>query len=338
MLAMITGRRIWPSYGASKGAASIRDALRALRQVGLEAAPGTAPLETLARGDEPPRLEPATPIEGGAVTVRVVPGAITPGIVAFLDGIQRSQVIAHAGPVPVVHGAVAAAVRRRDGRRLRTWAAPIVAEALYAPIDALPPSLAQALQARCPVVDPMAGDAAGGTARHPQVFTARALTAVQRAREEAERELLDRWVRDEAAPLLVDGGISGSADAARSPWAVGVVKSHRTLYVGGDTMGLVLGLREGERTTAVGVSSPRRSPVASWYLRLRDATGRSPLFGLVRVEVARPDDTRTLAERADQVSRWLLAERAPIALPDQRWDVMVYGVRECEQYLSSILR
>jgi hypothetical protein len=78
--------------------------------------------------------------------------------------------------------------------------------------------------------------------------------------------------------------------------------------------------------------------VASWYLRLRDATGRSPLFGLVRVEVARPDDARALAERADQVSRWLLAERAPVALPDQRWDVMVYGVRECEQYLSSILR
>jgi hypothetical protein len=338
MLAMITGRRIWPSYGASKGAASIRDALRALRQVGLDATAGTAPLETLARGDEPPRLEPATPLEGSAVTVRAVPGPPVAGFAAFLDGIQRSQVIAHAGTVPIVHGAIAAAVRRREGRRLRTWAEPIVAEALYAPIDALPPALAEALRARCPVVDPMTGDAAGGTACHPQEFTARALTAVQRAREEAERELLDHWVTEESAPLLVDGGISGSAAAARSPWAVGVVKSHRTLYVGGDTMGLVLGLREGERTTAVGLSSPRRSPVASWYLRLRDATGRSPLFGLVRVEIARPDDARALEERADHASRWLLAERAPVALPDQRWDVMVYGVRECEQYLSSILR
>ena len=100
-------------------------------------------------------------------------------------------------------------------------------------------------------------------------------------------------------------------------------------------MGLVLGLREGERTTAVGLSSPRRNPVASWYLRLRDAGGRSPLFGLVRVEVAREGD---LTARADLVSRWLLAERAPVALPDQRWDVMVYGIRECEQYLSAILR
>jgi hypothetical protein len=48
--------------------------------------------------------------------------------------------------------------------------------------------------------------------------------------------------------------------------------------------------------------------------------------------------TADLTARADLVSRWLLAERAPVALPDARWDVMVYGVRECEQYLSAILR
>jgi hypothetical protein len=34
----------------------------------------------------------------------------------------------------------------------------------------------------------------------------------------------------------------------------------------------------------------------------------------------------------------MLAERAPVALPDARWDVMVYGIRDCEQYLSAILR
>lgn len=316
----------------------MRDALRALRQAGLDASAGSAPLETLQRSDEPPRLEAASPLEGALVTVRAVPGAPVVGFASFLDGVQRSRVIAHAGPVPIVHGAIAAAIRLRVGRQLRTWAEPVVAEALYVPMGALPDALAAALRERCPVVDPMADDAGDGSVRHPQEFTARALTAVQRSREEAERELAGRWVREQRAPLLVDGGISGSAEAARSPFAVGVVKSHRTLYVGGDTLGLVLGLREGERTTAVGLSSPRRTPVASWYLRLRDATGRSPLFGLVRVEVAREDDSRALTERADLVSRWLLAERTPVALPDQRWDVMVYGIRECEQYLSAILR
>jgi hypothetical protein len=68
---------------------------------------------------------------------------------------------------------------------------------------------------------------------------------------------------------------------------------------------------------------------------LRDPAGRSPLFGLVRVDVS--PQTADLTARADLVSRWLLAERAPVALPDQRWDVMVYGIRECEQYLTAIL-
>lgn len=314
----------------------MRDALRVLRSVGLRVVEDAAPLESLPRGDDPPRLEPAAPLEGDQVRVRRVDGASEAGFTAFLDGIQRSRVLAHVGPVPIVHGAVAAVIRRRVQRRMHTWESPLVAEALFAALGALPPTMADALRAGCPVVDPGASDPTATTGqRHPQEFTAAALTAVQRAREAAEGELLSRWVRDVAEPLLVDGGISGNAEATKSRCAVGVVKSHRTLYVGGDTMGLVLGLREGERTTAVGLSSPRRNPVASWYLRLRDAAGRSPLFGLVRVEVAREGD---LTARADEVSRWLLAERAPVALPDQRWHVMAYGIRECEQYLSAILR
>ena len=334
---MITGRRIWPSYGPSEGAASIRDALRSLRAAGLGATPGGAPLEAISRSVDPPRLEAATPLEGDRITARAVAGGPVAGFAAFLDGIQRSRVLAHAGAVPIVHGAVAAAVREREGRRLRTWQAPVVAEAIYAPRGALPPEVEAALRARGVFADPFGDESAAGDAvlRHPQEITAQALTAVQRNREAAESELLTRWVREAARPLLVDGGISGNAEAARSPLAVGVVKSHRTLYVGADALGTVLGLREGERTSAFGLSSPRRTPVASWYLRLRESDGRAPLFGLVRVEVARGDD---LTERADLVSRWILAERAPVALPDQRWDVMVYGIRECEQYLSAILR
>jgi hypothetical protein len=35
------------------------------------------------------------------------------------------------------------------------------------------------------------------------------------------------------------------------------------------------------------------------------------------------------------VSRWILAERAPLALPDARWDRMVYGIRDCEEFLRA---
>ena len=292
-------------------------------------------LEAQRTPDESPRIEAAAPLESDGVRVRPLPDGPIEGIVAFLDGIQRSRVLAHAGTIPVVHGAVAAAVRERVGRRPRTWEVPRISQGLYAPLARLDPGVVRILGAAVPLHDTGEPEPDGAGIQHPQEHAARALTAVQRAREAAELALIGDWVQRGHGPLLVDGGISNSAEGARSERVLGVVKSHRTLYADAAALPLVLGLREGERTTAVSLSSPRRHPVASWYLRTRDATGRGPLFGLVRVEVA---VTADLTARADLVSRWLLAERAPVALPDVRWDVMVYGVRECEQYLSAILR
>jgi len=79
----------------------------------------------------------------------------------------------------------------------------------------------------------------------------------------------------------------------------------------------------------------RRTAVASWYLRLRDPSSRDPMFGLVRVEVAR-DPSEDISSRADEVSRWLLAEGSPLALPDSRWDRMAYGIRDSEEFLKAI--
>jgi len=107
------------------------------------------------------------------------------------------------------------------------------------------------------------------------------------------------------------------------------------LYVDGEALPMVLGLRAGERTTAFTVASPRRAPVASWYLRLRDPAAHDPLWGLVRVEIARDGANEA---RCDLVSRWILAERAPVALPDPRWGAMAYGIRLTEEYLRAITR
>ncbi len=322
-----------PTYGPSEGAASVRAVLRALRDSGLTPRAAEAMLEVQRAADEPPRVEAAVPVEGVALEVRAVPGAPVVGFVAFLDGIQRSRVLAHAGPVPLVHGAVAAAVRLRTDRRPSTWESPVLSQRLYAPLGRLASDVVRTLAAALPLTDTESESTEGP--EHPQELAARALTAVQRTRESAELSLVDAWVARGPGPLLVDGGISGSAAGSASDRVVGVVKSHRTLYAAPAALPLVLDLREGERTTAVRLHTPRRHAVATWYLRLRAPAARGPLFGLVRVEAALGDD---LTERADRISRWLLAERAPVALPDARWDVMVYGVRECEQYLSAILR
>jgi hypothetical protein len=35
------------------------------------------------------------------------------------------------------------------------------------------------------------------------------------------------------------------------------------------------------------------------------------------------------------VSRWILAETSPVAMPDARWDKMAYGILNCEEYLKA---
>lgn len=337
MLAMNAVRRIRPSYAPPGEGATARGIARAIRSGGLLSEAAGATLETQREIEAPPRLEAATSVEGLEMTARTVPGEPVVGIAAFLDGIQRSRVLAHHAGVPLVHGAVAAAIRVRDARRLSAWSSPLRSHALYLPVPLMDAALVDALRANCAVVDTLADhDSAQPLPRHPTDLAARALTAVQRERERSEQALALDWTSEQTQPLLMDGGIAGREDVARSRHVVGAVKSHRTLYVVGDAMDVILNLREGERTTAIALSSPRRTAVATWYLRLRDAAARGPFFGLLRVEVAL-ESGEDITARADFVSRWLLAERAPIALPDARWDVMVYGIRECEQYLTAIL-
>lgn len=324
-----------PTYPPTEGAASVRDARRALRLAGALPAAPTPALELRPEASEPPRVQRAEPLEGEAIGVRAVVGDPVVGISAFLDGIQESLVLAHwRGGVPIVHGTVAAAVRVRRHRTLVAWraAADRVDRSLYAPRAALDDVLWSHLAA-CGVRDTLAPDARGPW--HPQDLAVRALHAVQRQRETVETACAERWCADGDGPLLMDGGIAAAGEAAHSPRAVGVVKTHRTLYVDGAALPRVLGLRQGERTTMFTVASPRRVAVASWYLRLRDPAAHDALWGLVRVEIARDGAD---AARADLVSRWILAERAPLSLPDPRWGAMVYGIRLTEEYLRAVTR
>jgi hypothetical protein len=43
-----------------------------------------------------------------------------------------------------------------------------------------------------------------------------------------------------------------------------------------------------------------------------------------------------VADHANLISRWILAEMMPLSLPDSRWDKMVYGIRDCEEFLKTL--
>ena len=293
--------------------------------------------ERFSHGEDVPQLLEPDILEGKSF--RAIPVADPRAVrgessfAGFLDGTQDVRVVNHVFGIPVVWATVCAAVRARVNRRLVSWKAPVVDRKYYLPFRYVDGMRAD-LQAHPRVVDTGKPDSTGNfPSRHPAALMEAAFQRVQLDRENLEIQLAEQWCATEKNPLYIDGSITASKNVSTSKLAVGVVKTHRRLYADGDAFRVLVGLRSGERSSIFEVNPRKRFPVASWYVRLRPASGRDALFGLVRVEASITDD---IADRANEISRWIIAEGAPLALPDGRWDKMAYGIRDTEEFLRAI--
>jgi hypothetical protein len=327
--------------------ASSRAAIRLLKEwlPGASTVEGTLDLDLSSRAEQP-QLRSAEIVEGSTLRAIKVPDVsreMVSGFGAFLDGAQRVRVIGRDAGVPLVLGTTSAAIRVRVNRRLVTWAhqSPKLEQKLYLPLRYLP-SVAEAMRitgaqrkyGRFEIVDTSTADESGAfPSEHPAVLLDRAIRAVDRQRDALEDSLAEAWCSAGDAPIFIDGGISRGGRVAASTNAIGVIKSHFTLYVEGDALKTVVGLTRGERSSVFKVAPRSRSAVMSWYLRLREPTGHDVFWGVVRIEMSQCDNP---TERADEISRWVLAETAPLALPDGRWDKMSYGIRDAEEFLRAI--
>ena len=302
---------------------SLQDLRRRLATVTGLVPASLAPPASQGRAEEA-RIIPADLIEPGPVRARPVgPSESWPETVAFLDGIQRFEILAYAGASPLCFGEIAAAVRERVGREART----VISERKRMVIGR-PEVLAMAPHALEGVVtvaldtdDPV----------HPLRDLDSARAVVDSARGELERRAGDAYRKSSNAWLVVDGSLAVSPIWANDLRMLGVAKSHATLPFSGADLVTYLNLPVGHRSNIFRPSSSQRAPVHAWGLRLWDWSGKDLLYGLIRVEAAARGDTRAIA---DQVSRWLLAERAPISA-DLRWDRLLYGIHGVEQYLRA---
>jgi hypothetical protein len=247
-----------------------------------------------------------------------------PGTVAFLDGVQRSVLLAYSGAAPIVVGEVAAAVRERRDRRLVT-----VLEERRLLAIARPTALAAAgdfpaefRTLALPTDEPP----------HPVRDLANVARALDQARGALELTVGEQYRRRSDGWLVIDGSLTESPAWAADPCMVGVSKSHATLPFDGPDLDRYLRLPYRHRSSIYAPATRRLTPIRQWALRLWPWEGKDVFHGLIRVDVAPANGNPATA---DMLSRRLLAERSPLSTPDHRWDRLLYGIHSVESYLRA---
>jgi hypothetical protein len=164
--------------------------------------------------------------------------------------------------------------------------------------------------------------------------------------------------------LVIDGtitdvrGVSGILTSA-----IGLSKTFNTRFLSNRQQAKVMRLPEyhrspvfvfrGQDESALGFCKDvkqakgfKMSRRASWYLRIRDASGNLPNWGLLRVEIhptllPSEGSADVWSERdsllINAISRAIIRERMPVAQPDNRWHNLIYPIKNCEDYLRSQL-
>ncbi|MDQ3943448.1 MAG: hypothetical protein M3254_10150 [Actinomycetota bacterium] len=280
----------------------------------------------------------------------------------FLDGVQSSREIGRIEMAPVIVATVAATIVNRCDRRFSRMpleSPPTVVQAVILPRSAgdakveafwellLEAGFSELGPDEVPSSPHLVLDSTEYmTEADPSDYVGmreRAHARVRTLRERLEGGMLRRWelddrtLEDSDAWIAVDGQLRDIRESNRR--AIGLIKSvARPEFVGKD-VGMLLDLEPGMRTTSfVPDWQLRRNPAdhrASWYLRVwPPQRGADALGSLMRVEA--PRDTEP--EQIDEISRWILAERAPLAKPDPRWPAMIYPIHYVEKILKPLVQ
>ena len=280
----------------------------------------------------------------------------------FLDGVQTTHEIGRIGPVPIIVTSVAAAVVNRCDHRFSRMVMeglPTVVRAVILPLDIGDERvgmlrellLTEGFMTLGYEEAPHTANLVLSSTEHasppdPADYVGMKEKAFGRARslrERLEAELLRRWEGDDRVLgsdedwIAVDGQLPWAETP--SPRAVGLIKSVARPEFGGEDTTMLLDLAQGMRTTSfVPGWQLRRATTdqrCSWYVRLwPPQRGADALGSLMRVEA--PLDTKP--EEVDEITRWILAERAPLAKPDPRWPAMIYPIHHVEKILKPLVQ
>ncbi len=255
----------------------------------------------------------------------------------FVDGVENSATAAWylALPLRLAQVAAAAVLRDEEGEMREVVAEERQVTLLYP--NSVDAEIEQRLHAFCNDAGirplPVAlrqGEQDWGIALQKHVQAVRGDLESKVLHEASPRASEECWI-------LADGRCP-EPKTAPTKYVVGLVKSHLLPYFKDELYrSWVLNLPEGHRTPVFCATREEEGArkTYSWYLRLHESPDGPPWFGLIRLEM---NDLDMALAHVDEITAWVLAERAPLSLPDSRYDRLLYPVRYIEQYLRSRLR
>ena len=267
----------------------------------------------------------------------------------FEDGRQRTL---HIGIIPVKYGkqdvlipvhyfVVASVILQRENRELKVWEKAKIRQGILVEKTQIPDQgiLSEFENSGLEIV---ATEAEGGDY---YALRSRALQKAKTLRLEVEDSLIEEWRKSKDAKdkfLIVDGTLMNFRNEQNVQQCIGVSKSFGSRYFQVSENNRIMQMKEFERSWTFRFHAPEddirkgaRERI-SWYLRLRSRINSEPEFGLIRVEISRAYVGKEV-EMAERFSKSLLSERLPTSYPYPRWDKHLYPIRECENYLSSVM-
>lgn len=304
--------------------ATLREALLGMEGVRF-LSPSQREEQVLSTGFEAKSIEADT-VGGEEFRITDVPHIEESEFTHFLDGAQRTWQIMYHRLSPIYLAHTSAAILERVGEDLQ----PPTDVNYVGDLEAFIPDnplLADALRPHVKVAKVSVKDI------HPGGLDEIVHQAISDRRDELEKDLAQRFSRGK---LLIDGGLGNALrHQGEQPFVIGLVKSHRKQYFrSAKRTDMILGMKTGQRSTAFvrPADAQQGESVYSFYLRLREAENAGPLFGIVRIEFASDPE---LAGMVDAIAGWILHERAPLSLPDPRFDKLLYPIRLVEQHLKA---
>jgi len=294
-------------------------------------------------------------------------------IEAFCDGTRSTYFVGYESELPLIYTRNASAIRTRDkttGYHTALYNIQRHQTMLLAPFDLFKPSIRQTYQ-RLNLYHNRLADLCWtgleeGYAPTPSDMETMGNLAWQRRARRRARHLLDL---SEQITSITGAQLLREQDSTGGSWLlkdgslfqfkreylrlaeplhniVSCVKTHPVSFFGAEGERQLRRLEIGERSVAflprpANESQKRYSlretdrQMVSWYMRVRQANQHDAnhMSGVVRLDIAAVDDWR---DWIDEVSWAVLDEFYGLsAMPDPRYDVMPYGIYDCEQFLKA---